>query len=63
MILKSIQNIFHKELKSISTIEEIDSVFYMLIDHFYKVTRDDLYYTFTPKCNIRNILLYIYIIK
>ncbi|WP_282122204.1 peptide chain release factor N(5)-glutamine methyltransferase [Algibacter mikhailovii] len=42
MILKSIQNIFHEELKSISTIEEIDSVFYMLIDHFYKVTRIQL---------------------
>ncbi|WP_298533485.1 peptide chain release factor N(5)-glutamine methyltransferase [uncultured Algibacter sp.] len=42
MKLKSIQNKFQTELKSIFSIEEIDSIFYLLIDSFYKVSRIQL---------------------
>ncbi|MEC3907671.1 peptide chain release factor N(5)-glutamine methyltransferase [Tamlana sp. 2201CG12-4] len=39
MRLKDIQNTFHKDLKTIYPIEEIDSFFYLLIASFYKVSR------------------------
>ena len=42
MRLKDIQNAFQQELKPIYSIEEIDSMFYRLIDAFYKVSRIQL---------------------
>ena len=42
MRLKNIQNTFQLELKHIYAIEEIDSMFYRLIDAFYKVSRIQL---------------------
>ena len=37
--LKSLQNIFHKELKTIYNQNEINSFFFMLSEHYYKVSR------------------------
>ncbi|WP_149276038.1 peptide chain release factor N(5)-glutamine methyltransferase [Pareuzebyella sediminis] len=39
MQLKAIKNIFHKELKGIYPKEEIDSFFYLLIEHFLHLER------------------------
>jgi len=36
MILKDIQIIFHKELDTIYGDNEVDSFFYILIDHYFK---------------------------
>ena len=42
MRLKEIQNIFHKELDAIYDKNEIDSFFFMLTMHYYKVSRIEL---------------------
>lgn len=42
MKLKDIQNTFHKELDAIYATEEVDSFFYLLIDHYYELTRIQL---------------------
>lgn len=39
MILKAIQDIFHKELDTIYGIHEVDSFFYILIDHYFKLPK------------------------
>lgn len=42
MKLRTIQNIFQKELQTIYAVEEINSFFYMLTEAYYEVTRMDL---------------------
>ncbi len=39
MILKDIQNTFHKELDAIYGINEVDSFFHLLIDHYFKLPK------------------------
>jgi release factor glutamine methyltransferase len=39
MLLKEIKNIFHKELDEIYPKEEVDSFFYMLIEHYLGLER------------------------
>ena len=39
MVLKEIKNIYHKELDELYAKEEVDSFFYLLIDHYLKLQR------------------------
>ncbi len=39
MLLREIKNVFHKELDSLYAKEEVDSFFYMLIEHYLKLER------------------------
>ena len=39
MLLREIKNIFHKELDALYPKEEVDSFFYMLIEHYYELPR------------------------
>ncbi len=52
MRLRDIQNTFHKELRIIYPIEEIDSLFYILIEGFYKVSRIQL--AMNPEMSLEN---------
>ncbi|WP_242205056.1 peptide chain release factor N(5)-glutamine methyltransferase [Aestuariivivens insulae] len=42
MRLKTVQHTFHEKLDAIYPYEEVDSFFYLLIDHYYNVSRLDL---------------------
>ena len=39
MLLREVKNIFHKELDSLYPKEEVDSFFYMLLEHYLKLER------------------------
>jgi len=39
MILKDIQNIFHKELDEVYGANEVDSFFYLLIEHHFNLPK------------------------
>ena len=53
MLLKEIKNIYHSELDAIYSMEEVDSFFYLVIEHYLKLERFVL--ALTPKIVVSKI--------